>query len=52
MLAKVDSVSELCHIVQNSPQGDDAEAEVGEVIEYLARSKYLALPKEWQMCFQ
>lgn len=49
---EVDGLTSLPNIVQGCPQGNDAEAELGDVVEYLVRSKYLIIPKEWWDCFQ
>jgi hypothetical protein len=35
-----------------APEGNAAEADLEEVVEYLLRSKHLAMPMEWLEVFQ
>lgn len=41
----------LQQVVQQMPHTDCSDGELGEVLMYLKRSKYLSIPKEWEGCF-
>ena len=49
---EVDTETPLPTLVQMAPEGDPEEAGLDEVLEYLLRSKHLALPMEWLDVFQ
>ena len=47
VLLQVDTATPLPLLVAQMPWSDCCEGELGEVLEYLRKSKYLSLPEEW-----
>ena len=52
LTAEVNTEMPLQDLIQMAPEGNAAEADLEEVVEYLLRSKHLAMPMEWLEVFQ
>ena len=52
LTAEANTEMPLQDLIQMAPEGNAAEADLEEVVEYLLRSKHLAMPMEWLEVFQ